>query len=133
MSHELRTPLNSIIGFTNLLTKNKSGNLIDKDLMYLDRIGGNGKHLLGLINDVLDLSKIEADRAELSMEPTNLGIVAREVADAMAGSFAEMGNKLRVIGQRLLSRLRLILVASNRCLSTCLETQTSSQTTELSS
>jgi PAS domain S-box-containing protein len=67
MSHELRTPLNSVIGFTNLLLKNKQGHLLDGDLKYLERIRANGKHLLELINDVLDLSKVEAGRMELDL------------------------------------------------------------------
>src|SRR5690606_18807680 len=56
MSHELRTPLNSVIGFANVLLKNKSGNLEPKDVQYLQRIRDNGQHLLELINDILDLS-----------------------------------------------------------------------------
>jgi PAS domain S-box-containing protein len=67
MSHELRTPLNSVIGFTNLLLKNKQANLTEGDLKYLERIRANGKHLLELINDVLDLSKVEAGRMELEL------------------------------------------------------------------
>jgi PAS domain S-box-containing protein len=68
MSHELRTPLNSVIGFTNILRKNKDGLFSGQDLVYLERIFINGKHLLELINDVLDLSKIEAGRTELEVE-----------------------------------------------------------------
>ena len=60
MSHELRTPLNSVIGFGNILLKNKAANLRPEDIAFLDRILANGKHLLGLINEILDLSKIEA-------------------------------------------------------------------------
>jgi signal transduction histidine kinase/CheY-like chemotaxis protein len=67
MSHELRTPLNSIIGFSNILLKNKAGNLRESDTQQLSRIAANGKHLLGLINEVLDLSKIEAGKVELEM------------------------------------------------------------------
>ncbi|MEM8932948.1 MAG: ATP-binding protein, partial [Acidobacteriota bacterium] len=65
MSHELRTPLNSVIGFAGLLEKNRGGNLTESDLRYLGRIRDNGRNLLALINDVLDLSKIEAGRLEL--------------------------------------------------------------------
>src|SRR5690606_8024704 len=62
MSHELRTPLNSVIGFSNVLLKNKGGRLDEQDLSYLSRIDANGRHLLALINDVLDLSRVEAGR-----------------------------------------------------------------------
>ena len=65
MSHELRTPLNSVIGFANLMLKNKAGHLRSDDLLFLERIAANGKHLLALINQILDLSKIEARRTEL--------------------------------------------------------------------
>jgi len=72
MSHELRTPLNSVIGFANILGKNKKGNLGSKELYYLERILDNGKHLLGLINDVLDLSKIEAGRMEFEISEVTI-------------------------------------------------------------
>ena len=79
MSHELRTPLNSVIGFTNILRKNEGGRLSKKDLEYLGRIAFNGEHLLELINDVLDLSKVEAQQVKLALEPTNVDVLVREV------------------------------------------------------
>ena len=72
MSHELRTPLNSVIGFANVLLRNKGGNLRDQDIDYAGRIQKNGVHLLTLINDILDLSKIEAGRMELEIVPVSL-------------------------------------------------------------
>src|SRR5262249_15268510 len=60
MSHELRTPLNAILGYTELILDNIYGETPDKMREVLERLQTNGKHLLGLINDVLDLSKIEA-------------------------------------------------------------------------
>ncbi|MFA7006824.1 MAG: response regulator, partial [Verrucomicrobiia bacterium] len=72
MSHELRTPLNSVIGFTNILLKNKSGSLHAEELTFLERIVANGKHLLDLINQVLDLSKIEAKRVEIETSMVTL-------------------------------------------------------------
>ncbi|MEO8622516.1 MAG: histidine kinase dimerization/phospho-acceptor domain-containing protein, partial [bacterium] len=60
MSHELRTPLNSVIGFSDHLLKNKAKTFSDNDLAYVSRIQANGRHLLALINSVLDLSKVEA-------------------------------------------------------------------------
>jgi signal transduction histidine kinase len=62
MSHELRTPLNAVIGFSRHLQKNKDGNLRPQDIDYLQRISDNGTHLLDVINDILDLSRIEAGK-----------------------------------------------------------------------
>jgi len=67
MSHELRTPLNAILGYTELILDNIYGDAPDKMRTVLERIQTNGKHLLGLINDVLDLSKIEAGQLVLSL------------------------------------------------------------------
>jgi signal transduction histidine kinase len=79
MSHELRTPLNSVIGFANILLKNKNGALRPQELTFLERILENGKHLLHLINDILDLSKIEAGKIEVEREPTDLAALLRSV------------------------------------------------------
>ena len=65
MSHELRTPLNSIIGFSDLLCDQIYGKLNEKQLKYTNNISKSGKHLLNLINDILDLSKVEAGKMEL--------------------------------------------------------------------
>jgi signal transduction histidine kinase len=65
MSHELRTPLNAVIGFSEVLLDRMFGDLNDKQTEYLHDIMGSGRHLLSLINDILDLSKIEAGRMEL--------------------------------------------------------------------
>ena len=67
MSHELRTPLNAIIGFSEVLRERMFGELNDKQVEYLQDIHASGKHLLSLINDILDLSKIEAGRMELEL------------------------------------------------------------------
>jgi two-component system, cell cycle sensor histidine kinase PleC len=84
VSHELRTPLGSIIGFANLLAKNKGKNLQPQELLYVERIRANGLHLLGLINDILDLSKIEAGRVELACAPTWLTALVQEVVAQFA-------------------------------------------------
>ncbi|MCY3018193.1 MAG: response regulator [Planctomycetota bacterium] len=86
MSHELRTPLNAIIGFSSILRKNKPGNLRQNDLMYLERVEDNGKHLLELINSVLDLSKIEAGKAELEAAPVDLATLVRETLAQLEGA-----------------------------------------------
>ncbi|HEX6528592.1 MAG TPA: ATP-binding protein [Burkholderiales bacterium] len=67
MSHELRTPLNAIIGFSEVLTERMFGEVNEKQLEYLKDIHESGRHLLSLINDILDLSKIEAGRMELEL------------------------------------------------------------------
>ena len=67
MSHELRTPLNSILGFADLLARQIGGSLSLRQLTYVQAIQSSGEHLLALINDVLDLSKIEAGKAELEL------------------------------------------------------------------
>src|SRR5207248_3621146 len=67
MSHELRTPLNAIIGFSEVLVEKMFGDLNDKQEEYLHDILSSGRHLLSLINDILDLSKVEAGRMELEL------------------------------------------------------------------
>jgi two-component system, NarL family, sensor histidine kinase EvgS len=79
MSHELRTPLNSVIGFASVLLKNRQQTLSPQDLAYLTRIQDNGRHLLGLINDILDLSKIEAGGVELAPAPVDLAALVGDL------------------------------------------------------
>jgi signal transduction histidine kinase len=73
MSHELRTPLNAIIGFSEVLGERLFGELTAKQAEYIGDIHASGQHLLSLINDILDLSKIEAGRLELSLATFDLG------------------------------------------------------------
>jgi signal transduction histidine kinase len=72
MSHELRTPLNAILGFAQVLRERMFGDINEKQEEYLDDILSSGNHLLSLINDVLDLSKVEAGQVELVMAPFSL-------------------------------------------------------------
>jgi signal transduction histidine kinase len=83
MSHELRTPLNAILGFTELLVDGIYGELPDKPRGVLDRVQENGRNLLALINDVLDLAKIEAGQLELRLEAYQIAPLVRNVVDAM--------------------------------------------------
>lgn len=86
MSHELRTPLNSVIGFANHLHKNRAGNLLPKDLAYLVRIRENGTSLLTSINDILDLSRIEAGKMVVEHTPVSLDLAIRELIDQMVSA-----------------------------------------------
>jgi signal transduction histidine kinase len=79
MSHELRTPLNAILGYTELILDNIYGDTPEKMREVLERLQLNGKHLLGLINDVLDLSKIEAGQLTLSLADYSLKDVVHTV------------------------------------------------------
>jgi PAS domain S-box-containing protein len=95
MSHELRTPLNSIIGFANVLRKNRGGALAESDLSYLNRIATNGRHLLGLINDILDLSKIEAGHMPLDLAFVRLDQLVRDTVDEMESQTRDQQVVLR--------------------------------------
>ncbi len=85
MSHELRTPLTSIIGFSEVLEQRLEGRLGERDLGFLEHIHTSGEHLLGVINDILDLSKIEADKMELVPEQVRLSEIVAGVATVMKG------------------------------------------------
>jgi len=97
MSHELRTPLNSVIGFSSILLNTLAKKIDKKDITYLERIHENGKHLLMLINDVLDLSKIEAGRMELEIVEINLGVQIQEIVDQLESLVQKKPVKLLTI------------------------------------
>jgi signal transduction histidine kinase len=83
MSHELRTPLNAILGYTELIADGVYGQPPEKMLAVLKRLESNGRHLLGLINDVLDLSKIEAGQLTLSLDNYSMKDVVHSVYGAV--------------------------------------------------
>lgn len=83
MSHELRTPLNAVLGFSDLLADERYGPLNDRQQRYVSHIHSGGKHLLKLISDILDLSKIEAGRMELTREDVALASAFSEVISAL--------------------------------------------------
>jgi signal transduction histidine kinase/DNA-binding response OmpR family regulator len=83
MSHELRTPLNAVMGFSELLTEERYGPLNERQQRYVKHINTGGKHLLTLINDILDLSKIEAGRLHLTLENVSIATAFAEVVDTM--------------------------------------------------
>jgi PAS domain S-box-containing protein len=82
MSHELRTPLNSIIGFTGIILMGMSGPISDVQKKQLTMVKGSANHLLSLINDVIDVSKIETGKVELTIETFDLSALAEEVRDS---------------------------------------------------
>jgi signal transduction histidine kinase len=91
MSHELRTPLNAIIGFSELLGDQTGGPLSDKQLRYVGNILTSGRNLLYLINDILDLSKVEAGRMELIRAEFELGPAVEEVAASLSALLEKKG------------------------------------------
>jgi adenylate cyclase len=124
MSHELRTPLNAIIGLTEMMVANAARFGTEKALEPLNRVHRAGTHLLGLINQVLDLSKIEAGKLELSPESVNLAPLVDEVAGTARQLAEKNNNRLIVETESNLSaltvdpmRLRQILLnlLSNAC------------------
>ena len=96
MSHELRTPLNAILGYTELILDDIYGETPAKMRGVLDRIQRNGKHLLGLINDVLDLSKIEAGQLTLALAEYSVKDVVHNVFSAVESLAGEKKLALRV-------------------------------------
>ena len=80
MSHELRTPMNAVIGFSQLLLRQRQHPLMPQQVDMMERILNNGKHLLTLINEILDLSRIESGRLELKLEALNLVMLVKATA-----------------------------------------------------
>ena len=103
MSHELRTPLNAVLGFSELLTDERYGQLNERQSRYVNHIHTSGNHLLKLISDILDLSKIEAGRMEFTREDV-----------AVASAFAEVLNALQPLADKKSQALRQ-QVESNVC------------------
>jgi signal transduction histidine kinase len=96
MSHELRTPLNAILGYTELIIDGIYGDTPDKMRGVLQRVQSNGKHLLGLINDVLDLSKIEAGELALSLADYSIKDVVHNVFGAVESLATEKRLALKI-------------------------------------
>jgi len=94
MTHELRTPLNSIIGLADVLKQNQGRLSEEKTTKSLERIGSSGRHLLNLINEILDLSKMEAGKLSISTENTDLVASAREASDLSETQIQENQNEL---------------------------------------
>jgi PAS domain S-box-containing protein len=94
MSHELRTPLNTILGFSELLSELSAGPINEKQRRFLSHIQRDASHLLELINDVLDLSKIEAGRLELRLEKFPMAVAVAEVLTSVRPLTATKGISL---------------------------------------
>jgi ammonium transporter, Amt family len=96
MSHELRTPLNAIIGYSEMLQEDANDMGEDAFVEDLHKIQGAGKHLLGLINDILDISKIEAGKMDLYLEDVDLKTLRHEVVTTIQPLVAKNNNRLEV-------------------------------------
>lgn len=98
VSHELRTPLNSVIGFSNVLLRRARTRLIAQEVAYLERIRANGTHLLSVIDDLLDLSKIEAGKERLELDVVLLDRLIAETVAQLEG---------RLVGKEVVLRAEL--------------------------
>ncbi|MCP4699793.1 MAG: response regulator [Gammaproteobacteria bacterium] len=97
MSHELRTPLNSILGFSEVLEAQYFGHLNEKQLGYVHHIANSGKHLLSLINDLLDTAKIDAGAMEMALEPTEAEEFIRTVLGMLKLQFRKKRLKVETV------------------------------------
>ncbi len=93
-SHELRTPLNSVIGFSGILLKNRAATLNTTDVSYVERIRANGSHLLSLVNDLLDIAKVEAGKMTVELSQVQLYDLVHDVAESLEGRVIEKGISL---------------------------------------
>jgi signal transduction histidine kinase len=96
MSHELRTPLNAVIGFSELLEQEIFGELNTKQRTYVKNVLVSGRHLLQLVNDILDISKVEAGRMDLAYERTPIGSIVDVVRSVITAVAAKKGIDLEV-------------------------------------
>ncbi len=117
MSHELRTPLNSIIGFSRVILKDIDGPLTDLQRTDLQAIYESGQHLLGLINDVLDVSKIEAGKMELAFESVDLREIIKGV---MSTAIALVKDKPIELQQSIAPGLPVVRGDARRIRQVCL-------------
>lgn len=121
MSHELRTPLNAILGFTGVMLMGMTGELSEEQKRQLTMVKNSANHLLSLINDVLDISKIEAGRVELSLKEFRLDDIIQEVMETVASAAGDKGLDLStnfprgvaVLGDRRRVKQVLLNLASN--------------------
>ena len=121
MSHELRTPLNAIIGFSDLLAEQTAGALSPKQQRFVNHIQQGARHLLALINDILDLSKVEAGRMELNRENVSVPLVLADVLTSIRPAAAaknipvhsSIGPDVTVFADRIRFKQILVNLLSN--------------------
>ena len=106
MSHELRTPLNAIIGYSEMLIEEITDRAIPNLAPDMRKIHGAGKHLLGLINNILDLSKVEAGKMELFLETLEIAPMIEEVADTLRPLIDKNHNRLEIVFSEEIGSMR---------------------------
>jgi PAS domain S-box-containing protein len=106
MSHEFRTPLNAILGYTHMLLNGVSGAVSDAQRKSLTRIDSNSQHLLALINDILDITRIEAGRMPLTMSTFRIQVLVEEVMSELEPIIKRSNLSVRAIMPRTLPQLR---------------------------
>ena len=116
MSHELRTPLNAILGYSEMLQEEAEDAGVPDFVPDLQKINGAGRHLLSLINDVLDISKIEAGKMELYLEEFDVATLLDEVEATVVPLVEKNGNVLRVERRGELGAMRSDLTKVRQCL-----------------
>lgn len=116
MSHELRTPLNAIIGYTEMLQEEAEEQNRQEFIPDLEKIGGAGKHLLALINDILDISKIEAGKMDLFLESFALDAMLEDVVTTIKPLVEKNGNRLDVQRPQELGAMRADLTKIRQAL-----------------
>ena len=123
MSHELRTPLNAIIGFSEVLQEKLFGELNEKQAEYTDDILSSGRHLLSLINEILDLSKVEAGRMELELSKFDLPLAIENARTFVRERAVKHGINLEVSLTSVLATTLAMSARSNRFSSICFPTR----------
>ena len=119
MSHELRTPFNAIIGYSEMLYETAQDEGQEEFLPDLAKIRDAGRHLLGLINDILDLSKIEAGKMDLYLEEVDLAGLVEEVRSIVEPLVVANGNRLEIICRRHWTPFRPTGPSSSKAFSIC--------------
>jgi signal transduction histidine kinase/CheY-like chemotaxis protein/HAMP domain-containing protein len=116
MSHELRTPLNAIIGYSEILQEDAADSGQPQFVPDLKKIEGAGRHLLGLINDILDLSKVEAGKMDVFIEEIDLASLLSEVNAIIAPLAAKNGNALAIQSSEAIGSIRSDRTKLKQCL-----------------
>ena len=118
MSHDLRTPLNAVIGFADLLLTGQAGTLNDKQQRYLGHVASAGRHLLALINDIMDLTRVEAGKLEIHPEPCRVPVLLEETLAMLRTQAQAKRITLAVeitspVGDLMADRIRLQQILHN--------------------